>query len=703
MKANETTLIELIGVRKRVFSIPVYQRNYDWKPNNCKQLFYDIENIVITGKDHFLGTIVYIPDRSTATCPVFIVIDGQQRLTSVMLLIKALHDSMINEDIRLDIEEEYLKNSKGGSDYRLKLKPIETDQNVYEKLMMNNSFKEDLFDSDERNTTIYKNYQLFKDLILNSTISAEKLYEAIYRLEIVEIQLDKENPQEVFESLNSTGLDLSNADLLRNYLLMSLDYDKQQDLYRRYWVQIEKMLGNDQIEAFMTYYLILKKKSDAINLDGKRAHINSGNLYRAYKLYLDGEPFDTDYIEPLLSDMKRYAMYYKNFVNFDDCADRVGKMHKEIFTHFNSPAISITLMYFYNMWKEERSIDVDDYLECLEVCRSYLFRSKVAGHNVSAQFCALLIQYFEKSTELTFINKVWNAFNSGNGRYAFPSDEDFMDDLQNKDLYLSLRATGVRYLLYQLEEYSTKEVVSGENVTIEHIMPQTLSEQWKAYLYEARDTSYDLYIHRLGNLTLTKENSKLSNNLFFEKVREYAESNYKMTRNLAHYEDWTSTQIKDRSRQLALLATKIWRLPERYNLIKNEAKINKRSDTLYTLDDDLEQVAGTKPVSVLILGKVIRLSTWKDVYVQIYRELYEKDPMVFVDFLSSQENAEEQIFSNDGLSFNRYEKIGAYYLNISYRNTPKMLGKLKVFVDYFDMNSTDTSLSVLDEIVFEIS
>lgn len=702
MKANETMLIELIGVRKRVFSIPVYQRNYDWKADNCKQLFFDIQRIAETGKDHFLGTIVYIQDRSTATCPIFIIIDGQQRITSVMLFIKALHDSIDDADIRADIEEDYLRN-RGGSDYRLKLKPIESDQNVFEKLMMQDEFEEEEFSSQEKQTAIYRNYDYFKKMISDSEIPATQLYEAVFRLEIVEIQLDKENPQEIFESLNSTGLDLSNADLLRNYLLMSLSYEKQQELYKKYWLVIERMLGNEQIEPFMTYYIILKKKSDALSIDGKRAHINSVNLYRSYKMWITDEGRrDEDYLEQLLSDMKKYASYYQHFVkHVNDDDDCFNDKHKELFTQFNSPAIAIILMYFYDLMNEGK-ITKNDYEQALDVCISFLFRARVAGHNVGAQFCALLIQYYERSETASFIDRVWEAFNCGKGTYNFPSDSEFKNDLQTKDLYLSLRSAGVRYLLYKLEENLSKEVVTSENATIEHIMPQTLSEKWRRYLSEKQDKSYDLYIHRLGNLTLTKENSKLSNNLFSEKLNEYEESNYKITRRLTKYNEWTSKEIQQRSELLSEMATEIWPLPARFNDAKEA--VRSTSGMMLTLEDDYDQFTGTKPSSAIFLDEYITVDSWIDAYCEIHKRMYKLAPNAYPEYFKTDDNVNELIISNSESEFSKsYELDEGIYLNISFRKAKRLMKKLRIFMDYYAEQNDVLSDEISNDLVFELA
>ena len=450
----------------------------------------------------------------------------------------------------------------------------------------------------------------------------------------------------------------------------------------------------------MTYYLILKKKSDSVSIDGKRAHINPANLYRSYKMYLSDEVrTEEDKLEELLADMKKYASFYRYFVNFDE-DNRFKDIHQEIFTQFNSPSIAIPLMYFYDLL-DSGIITDSDYSDALKVCLSFMFRCRVSGHNVSGQFCALVIQYYERSKKDKFIDKVWEAFNSGKGRYEFPSDELFKNDLQTKDLYLSLRSAGVRYLLYKLESYLTKEIVNEENATIEHIMPQTLTDKWREYLMEKLDGSYDLYIHRLGNLTLTKENTRLSNNLFSEKLTEYNESNYKLTRQLGKYKDWTSKEIQSRSIKLSEMATEIWPLPEEYN--KNKESKEARTGVVLTLDDDLELFNGTKPATVMIFDEQASVSSWTEVYCKIHGYLYKLSPQVYPEFLKTDDNAKEQIISNDKSEYNKAVAIGDYYLNLSFRNVKRMMRKLRVFIDYFTDVSNELDGDIIEELLFEIA
>lgn len=214
MDAGRMRLLEFIGSSKRTFNIPVYQRNYDWKKEHCERLFYDIERIASQNREieHFLGTFVYVAGSARPNFNEYIIIDGQQRITSIMLFLKALHSLLPEGELKDDIYESYLINKRAPEKLRIKLKPIESDMPVYEKIIENEKVT-------NNNSNIYKNYNLFKELIEKSDHSPEKLYYALYNIEIVYIALDKgkksENPQLIFESLNSTGLSLTQADLIR--------------------------------------------------------------------------------------------------------------------------------------------------------------------------------------------------------------------------------------------------------------------------------------------------------------------------------------------------------------------------------------------------------------------------------------------------------------------------------------------------------
>lgn len=682
MKANETTLADLISVNKRVFSIPVYQRNYDWKQEHCKQLFLDLESIAFTQLDHFLGTIVYIQDRSTATNPYFILIDGQQRITSVMLLIKALHDLTDDQDVKDDIRDSFLKNTRGNNPYRLKLKPIESDKTIYEKLVEMDDFDENLFSIDEKKTNIYKNYQYFKSMIQSSKANPKDLYEAVYKIEIVEIALDKENPQAIFESLNSTGLDLTNTDLLRNYLLMSLPYDVQEKLYKKYWMQIEKIIGNDNLEQFMLVYLMFKKRSNATQTNNRKAIISKRNLYESFKKYFT-EELTGESVENRLKDMLKYAGYYRLFIYDDDRHpnNKIEEKLYEIFYELECQPAAILLLYFFDLL-DNGHIYETELLEILDIFISYIFRARICGKNTTAQLFALLINKIDnESSENSIVDKTWKSFISGKGSYAFPSNKEFKNELQVRDIYVTLKSAGTRYMFYKYEGTLSKEIVAQENSTIEHILPQTITDEWKQYLNNNQDNTYEQYIHKLGNLTLTKVNSKLSNKIFSKKKEEYEESNYKLTRQLSRYNNWTSKEIQMRTRELADLALKIWGLPERYNL-----EVPDSSDTFASLDDDINSFIGTRPEMVSFENDCINCNNWITVSNFIITKLYSLDKEIFKSLAVTSFNRKNTIFSSNKNNLKNPEMLDSdLYFDIStYKNTKNLLNTLLFIIDTFE-------------------
>ena len=559
MKAHDALLTTLLKQNDAMFNIPVYQRNYDWDLDNCQQLFNDLETIALTGKDHFLGSIVYI-SIGTATEPYFNIIDGQQRITSVMLFLKALHDCSDDNKFKRLIRYGFLVNLGLDGDPKMKLKQIESDSGVYEKIIMQEEFDETQFTENEEKSNVFQNYSLFKSLIAQSDVSINDLYNAVFKLEIIDVCLTNEDPQEVFESMNSTGKSLTNTDLLRNYLLMDLPHDKQESLYKKYWYQIEKKIGSKQMEPFMVFYLIMKRKSDSISLHRRRAKVNKNNLYECYKQYYPADKKDDVETEALLSDMSKYAPIYHMIFKTEGIKSNLDKALHELIYELSADPAAIFLMYLFDAKKPD-----DDMFAAVKACISYAFRLRIFRGYVSNQFFALAIQYFEKCDEnISFIDKVWTALNCGQGTYHFPKDREFEDVFRNKNMYLEFKPQLLRYILYKFEREKTKEVVEAENATIEHILPQN-TLKWYAHLASVGDTEYVDLINKIGNLTLTKYNSEASNDPFEEKKKIYKESGYKITREIAENSDWTSSEIKKRCNDMAKEALILWPLPPEFN------------------------------------------------------------------------------------------------------------------------------------------
>jgi uncharacterized protein with ParB-like and HNH nuclease domain len=563
MKAHDSYLTSFLKLSDAIFNIPVYQRNYDWETDDCTQLFQDIEMIAITGKDHFIGSIVYI-SIGTATEPYYNIIDGQQRITSVMLFLKALHDSTDDSGFQKKVRHGFLINIGLDDEPKMKLKQVESDRSVYEQLILQNKFNENAFSEAEKNSNVYKNYCCFRELINHSDVPLQDLYNAVFKLEIIDTRLTTEDPQEVFESMNSTGRSLTNTDLLRNYLLMDLQQTEQEKLYKQYWSKIEKNVGQKQMDMYMVHYLIMKRKSDSINIRRRSAKINKTTLYECYRIYFPAENKKNGGTQRLLEDMYKYSVIYgKLFSGKNKTA--LEKAITEVMLDLSAEPVAIFLMYLLH---EQEAIGVtdDEMTDAVKACVSYVFRVRIFKGSVSPQFFALAIQSFEKGeTSKPFVDRIWDALVTGSGSYRFPRDREFQDAFENKNMYLEFKPPMLRYMLYKYERARTKEIVDPESATIEHILPQDTKE-WQRHLTDIHDYEYRDLMHRIGNLTLTKMNAEASNSSFADKKKKvYEKSGYAITRELATRNDWSSKEIKARSAAMAKEALELWPLPDRYN------------------------------------------------------------------------------------------------------------------------------------------
>ena len=380
---------------------------------------------------------------------------------------------------------------------------------------------------------IYQNYLLFLRLVEAYSTrggSVGDILEALRSLTIIELEIQQENPQEIFESLNSTGLDLTNVDLLRNYFLMQFGHEGQTQLYELYWSKIEDAIGVDRMEQFFVDYLVFKKRSDALMLNGRRSHINERNLYYAFKDYYQALECKNNYERTTLcfADLKACADIYKTFVFTDDLNfDAESPTRKKLYFLLNindsSKARSL-LLYIFDLFNRQL-INVEMLNEAVDGIASLTFRARICkAQGINRQFAgSVMLRLDEISDYSIFMDTFWQALTVGKGSYAFPSDAEFLDALVSRDLYQVLRSRGTKYLLYMLEMHSPfpkgLPPFEDESITIEHIMPQTLTDKWKQYLTPETMEHYEEALHRLGNLALTTYNGEASpdgeNHIFF--------------------------------------------------------------------------------------------------------------------------------------------------------------------------------------------
>lgn len=567
LQAGETTLNKLLNT-SRQFIVPIFQRNYSWQKNQYEQLWFDIlrASKFKEKQNHFIGSIVYIDMGTPAGRPQqLLLIDGQQRLTTISILLCAIKDYVqkFNLETKLinlaKIKNQFLYNSDEIDEDRYKLLLNVQDKETYIKLIDNT-----IFTVNKPATNIIKCYEFFYERIedfIKEYGQIDEIYAGIFKLSLVSISLDKDsdNPQMIFESMNSTGKDLSQTDLLRNYLLMDLTPEKQTRLYKTYWKPMEELFGEDiykndlnKFDYFIRDFLTLKSDTGYI------CKIN--NVYENFKrYYLDNncEKF------AVLKDLFTYAKYYACIDLLQENDDEL-KLYWQEFKKLDSHVVYPFLLKLYDDYSRQILIK-EDFKKILQVVISYLWRRaicEIPTNSLSKTF-ATLYQAVDKDD---YVNSVIKAFVFKSSYKRFPSDYEVREKLQTKDIYhFRLR----KYLLEALENYYHKEPIdlNTANYTIEHIMPQNIEHNlsWQQMLGEDWQEVHSLYLHSLGNLTITGYNAEMSNKSFVEKVNGesgFKHSHLKLNESIAQCDVWNKKAIQRRTNILTDIILKIWKYPE---------------------------------------------------------------------------------------------------------------------------------------------
>ena len=567
LQAGETTLNKLLNT-SRQFIVPIFQRNYSWQKSQYEQLWFDIlrASKFKEKQNHFIGSIVYIDMGTPAGRPQqLLLIDGQQRLTTISILLCAIKDYVqkFNLETKLinlaKIKNQFLYNSDEIDEDKYKLLLNVQDKETYIKLIDNT-----IFTVNKPATNIIKCYEFFYERIedfIKEYGQIDEIYAGIFKLSLVSISLDKDsdNPQMIFESMNSTGKDLSQTDLLRNYLLMDLTPEKQTRLYKTYWKPMEELFGEDiykndlnKFDYFIRDFLTLKSDTGYI------CKIN--NVYENFKrYYLDNncEKF------AVLKDLFTYAKYYACIDLLQENDDEL-KLYWQEFKKLDSHVVYPFLLKLYDDYSRQILIK-EDFKKILQVVISYLWRRaicEIPTNSLSKTF-ATLYQAVDKDD---YVNSIIKAFVFKSSYKRFSSDYEVREKLQTKDRYhFRLR----KYLLEALENYYHKEPIdlNTANYTIEHIMPQNIEHNlsWQQMLGENWQEVHSLYLHTLGNLTITGYNAEMSNKSFGEKVNGesgFKHSHLKLNESIVQCDVWNKKAIQRRTNILTDIILKIWKYPE---------------------------------------------------------------------------------------------------------------------------------------------
>ena len=555
MQAKQINFLQFLqGVKQ--FVIPIYQRTYSWRVDECEQLWNDILRVAQNDEipTHFLGSIVYVSKGvyHVASVPELLVIDGQQRLTTLFLLLAALGDAFKQQGNELEwseISEYYLFNKLKRQEGRYKLLLTQSDKKTLISILDGSEEPEQLAPH------LKENYQIFQKWIEEGAVSLETLYRGINKLIIVDIALEQlDNPQLIFESLNSTGMDLSQSDLIRNYILMGLDHEEQINLYEQYWHPMEQSFGQNQSVAlfnrFMRDFLTLRTGSIP----------NVDKVYATFKAYHQDKAHIS--MEAIVAEVYEYAKYFTRMVLSREKDPELKRCFEDIKTLEVNVVYPFLLEVYHDY--EHQKLSREHFVAILKLIESYVFRRFICGMYAAGlnKIFTTLAKEIDKEQYLESVQAIFLQRSAGS---RFPRDEEFQTAFMIKDIY---NFRNRQYLLNKLENHGRHTLIPIGDYTVEHILPQNknLSPEWQEELGPDWQEAQARYLHTIGNLTLTGSsyNSGMRDRPFSEKRQVnfgLTQSGLQLNTSLATLEHWNAHEIEKRAQILASMAIKIWTIP----------------------------------------------------------------------------------------------------------------------------------------------
>ncbi len=681
MKGNASYLMKFLDGSQKRFIIPVYQRNYDWKKENCKQLFDDLVSVIKEGKDtHFFGSIVsYAHSRDEV-----VLIDGQQRITTVSLILIAILNALkkgvlSTDDNTLSLRiEDFLVDKYDKTERKVRLKPFRDDCKAFDLLI----YGEEKNYIPESKVTI--NYRYFYDRIVNlRELTVDELFQAVKCLEIIDIELEPQhgdNPQLIFESLNSTGLDLSESDKIRNFVLMNLEPAVQESYYDKYWNKIEKCSRNE-LDGFVRNYLTIKQ-GVIPTLKG---------IYPAFKSYTKSK----DGIEGVLQDMLIYAEAFKSITDYnvgDEGANEVAQRLDLLDMTVAYPFLMAFLAY-----AKETGMGGDEVYKVFSCVETFIFRRLMCDLPTNALnkiFATLHSSVLKnKQDSDTYSSVMIYLLESRKLSSAFPKDEEFINGFTTKNIY-SMRAKNKEYIFERLENGSSKEkndVVGNIEkgiLTIEHIMPQTLSPVWRQALGDDWEAIQERWLHTISNLTLSAYNSSYSNKPFSEKKtmkHGFLESGVRLNHYIAQFDKWGEEELELRKAKLTEMALEIWAYPETTFVPA------RKEDDVVSLSED-NSVATYRDIQYFIFREERQdVSTWAEMMWEMANKLFAINPAILYQEASSKKNVWFETYP----ASKNYRKLaeGLYYCPTSSSTWNKM-SILKNLFRLYQIDEDDLSFGL---------
>ena len=594
MKASETKLQALIEGTKQ-YVVPLFQRSYSWDKKEWEMLWNDLMELstMDNPRTHFLGSMVTMPTSSVPEgVAKYLLIDGQQRLTTVFILLALLRDQAKKEnqeELAEEINDTLLVNRyKKGADH-YKLQPTQIDREAFYNL---------IHTKDEPNQNkISSAYSFFSRQIKKSGIDQEKLKKIISNsVSVISIVLDQDDdPYLVFESLNAKGRPLTQSDLVRNYFFMKIHASEQEETYAQYWEPMQKALGDNLTECIRHYLM----------KDGMFVKQNDVYYFLKERL-LEGEPLD------YLKDLTTFASYYTKLLN---PIEEIDKNIQKSLVRLKQLEVTTSYPFLLNCYHDyyQKKLSPNDFVEVLKVIENFIIRRfvcNIPANTLNKIFPPLYAQVKSKNS-LDFLGCLKSVLQTK----GYPKDLEFKSRLVDAKLYGGGdRITKTRLIFEAIEEsYSHKEQVHFDGFTVEHIMPQTLTDKWREELGDDAESTHEMFLHTFGNLTLTKYNSELSNRSFSEKKEQLKKSHLEINKYFTDQTTWTKADIEKRSIALSDIALSIWPYFG--------------DETVETYEQ--KKVTGTVPKSMRILGQPFEVQSWRDVLERTMNTIADLEPEKF--------------------------------------------------------------------------
>lgn len=678
MKGSIRRITELFDGNSKHLLIPVYQRNYDWKIKHCARMFDDLVNIVREDREtHFFGAIVGNPETSFT----YVVIDGQQRLTTTSLLMLALVHALeageansSDSDLASKIRDSYLVLKDAHDAVKFKLKPVKNDNDAYTRLLRD--------DNPIESSTITANYRYFRDRIAAGELTGDETWEALFRLQVMALDLEKQDdPQRIFESINSTGLELSEADKIRNVVLMYQPSHEQEDLYENFWNRIEQAVDY-RTDWFIRFYLVSKTgrtpRQDAV--------------YEAFREY---QKASRSGIREILSEMRDYAEHSRDLNSANTGIPDADRRLRR----FNMIKHDVTLPLTMPLLGEVRAQTVSpaDFTEVIKVLDSYIFRRFVCSvptNSLNKTFATLYSEIHRLRREGDrFSDVLTYSLRRRSTSTRFPSDEEFSESFATRDLY-KIKSENRNYLFECLENNDSNDThdiasaLESGSISVEHIMPQTLSTAWRADLGKEADAIHATWCNRIGNLTVTGYNSSYSNSTFQQKKKRdngFDDSPYRLNSLLKNSDTWNATQLTERTRVLTSIAVEYWPLPT--------TSFEPYATPLPSVPMGDDESFTNRTVAAFEFGNIHRtVSSWKDALVEVIRTvLADHREEVFAYAADSHDFSVTD--TSEGTSASESEVVPGLSVVTATSTRSKMTTLRKLF-DHLDIDTDDLQFTL---------